>query len=148
MIKDWSQHAEPKARKKAAFRDQQGSARSFLIGDLSREFGVTLRTLRFYEDRGLLEPRRRGTRRIYSARDRARLATILKGKRMGFTLGEISGMIAVQEGGAGPAGDLKMSLGQVEEQIGHLERQRNELEAAIGELRSAREFLTMRLAAE
>lgn len=118
---------------------------TFSIGDLSREFGVTLRTLRFYEDRGLLAPHRDGTTRVYSSRDRTRLATILKGKRLGFTLGEISGMIAVEEG---MPGDLRLSIGQVEEQIAHLERQKSEIETAIAELHSAREVLVARLAAE
>ena len=70
------------------------SDRSFTIGDLAREFGVTLRTLRFYEDRGLLSPRRDGTARIYDLRDRDRLSVILKGKQLGFTLTEIRAMLA------------------------------------------------------
>ena len=74
-------------------------AKLYTIGDLAREFGVTLRTLRFYEDRGLLSPRRDGTARIYDARDRERLSVILKGKQLGFTLTEIRAMVAEQNSG-------------------------------------------------
>jgi DNA-binding transcriptional MerR regulator len=109
------------------------------IGDLAREFGVTLRTLRFYEDRGLLHPQRQGMARLYGQRDRARLAMILKGKQLGFTLGEIGAMIA--ESGeidkAAPEG-LNLSAEQIDEQIAHLERQRSEIDSAIEELEQAR----------
>jgi DNA-binding transcriptional MerR regulator len=116
--------------------------KSYTIGDLAREFGVTLRTLRFYEDRGLLTPRREGLSRIYDARDRARLSVILKGKQLGFTLTEIRAMLAEEnlEADAG-AGDLKLSLGQVEDQLAHLETQKVEIERAIEELRAKRETL-------
>ncbi len=116
--------------------------KSYTIGDLAREFGVTLRTLRFYEDRGLLTPRREGLSRIYDARDRARLSVILKGKQLGFTLTEIRAMLAEEnlEADAG-AGDLKLSLGQVEDQLAHLETQKAEIERAIEELRATRETL-------
>lgn len=70
-------------------RDQQ----SYSISDLSEEFGVTARALRFYEDEGLIAPERQGLARIYSRRDRARLAWILRGKRVGFSLTEIREMI-------------------------------------------------------
>jgi len=73
----------------------------YTIGDLAREFGVTLRTLRFYEDRGLLSPRRDGTARIYDPRDRERLSVILKGKQLGFTLTEIRAMVAEERSGGG-----------------------------------------------
>nr|WP_262268085.1 MerR family transcriptional regulator [Microvirga sp. HBU65207] len=93
------------------------SARLYTIGDLAREFGVTLRTLRFYEDRGLLSPRRDGTARIYDARDRERLSVILKGKQLGFTLTEIRAMVAEERSGNGAAMNLKLSLDQIEDQI-------------------------------
>src|SRR5690349_24869134 len=102
--------------------------RSFTIGDLAREFGVTLRTLRFYEDRGLLSPRRDGTARIYDARDRERLSVILKGKQLGFTLTEIRAMLAEERSANGPAMNLRLSLDQGEAQIRHPEQQKRELE--------------------
>jgi DNA-binding transcriptional MerR regulator len=115
--------------------------KTYTIGDLAREFGVTLRTLRFYEDRGLLSPRREGTARIYDARDRARLSVILKGKQLGFTLTEIRAMVAEERGSEVPAANLKLSLAQVEDQIAHLEQQRTEIEQALEELRAHRDTL-------
>jgi len=115
-------------------------AKTFTNGDLAREFGVTLRTLRFYEDRGLLSPRREGTARIYDARDRARLSVILKGKQLGFTLTEIRAMVA-EERGEIPAANLKLSLDQVDDQIAHLEQQRGDIEQALVELRAHRDSL-------
>ncbi len=113
-------------------------AKSFTIGDLAREFGVTLRALRYYEDRGLLSPRREGTTRIYDARDRERLSVILKGKQLGFTLTEIRAMVAEERSGSGPAMNLRLSLDQIEDQIRHLEQQKKEIEEALSELRARR----------
>jgi DNA-binding transcriptional MerR regulator len=110
----------------------------YTIGDLAREFGVTLRTLRFYKDRGLLSPRRDGTARIYDPRDRERLSVILKGKQLGFTLTEIRAMVAEERSGGGPGMNLKLSLDQIEDQIQHLEQQKKEIEAALAELQARR----------
>ncbi len=124
--------------------DQQSPGeeeREFLIGDLAQEFGVSLRTLRFYEDRGMLSPRRDGMMRVYSKMDRKRLERILKGKQLGFTLAEIQEMLAPGDRG-GPVIDLKLSLGKVDEQIAHLETQRSEIDSAIDELRATRKRLT------
>ena len=110
----------------------------FSISDLARDFGVTLRTLRFYESRGLLAPARSGMTRIYSARDRARLALILKGKQLGFTLTEIRAMVAEERTGNGAAMNLKLSLDQIEDQIRHLEQQKAEIEEALAELHTRR----------
>jgi DNA-binding transcriptional MerR regulator len=115
----------------------------FTIGDLAREFGVSLRTLRFYEDRGLLSPRRDGTARIYDARDRERLSVILKGKQLGFTLTEIRAMLAEERSASGPAMNLKLSLDQIEDQIRHLKQQKIEIEEAIAELESRRASLSV-----
>ncbi len=118
--------------------DPVEGAKQYTIGDLAREFGVTLRTLRFYEDRGLLSPRRDGTARIYDARDRERLSVILKGKQLGFTLTEIRAMLAEERSGNGPAMNLKLSHDQIEDQIQHLEQQKKEIEEALAELQSRR----------
>ncbi|MET0429741.1 MAG: MerR family transcriptional regulator [Microvirga sp.] len=109
---------------------------TYAIGDLAREFGVTLRTLRFYEDRGLLTPRRDGLSRVYDARDRDRLAVILKGKQLGFTLTEIRTMLAEERRPDGSILNLKISAEQIEDQIRHLETQKVEIELALDELRS------------
>jgi DNA-binding transcriptional MerR regulator len=110
----------------------------FSIGDIAREFGVSLRALRFYENRGLLHPRRKGTSRLYSERDRADLKMILKGKQLGFTLSEIGEMLS-SRGGEVQSVDLELALQpeQILAQIRHLERQRAELDAALAELKRA-----------
>lgn len=119
---------------KSAGSDQGG----FTIGDLAQEFGITLRTLRFYESRGLLSPARSGLTRIYSAKDRARLAIILKGKQLGFTLIEIRAMLANEEKGGNSStatvGGLSLSREQIVEQLDLLKTQRKEIEDAIVEL--------------
>lgn len=113
---------------------------TYSIGDLSREFGVTLRALRFYEDKGLLAPAREGTSRLYSGRDRSHLELILRGKRLGFTLVEISEMIARGGKGAGRGLDaetgpeLAMSRDVMRDQIEHLRRQRADIDQALAEL--------------
>ncbi|WP_244406194.1 MerR family transcriptional regulator [Methylocella silvestris] len=107
---------------------------------MARDFGVSIRALRFYEDRGLLSPKRQGATRLYGARERRNLKMILKGKQLGFTLAEISAMLASQsELLEADTSDLEMALPpeQIIAQIGFLERQRKELDAAIVELRKA-----------
>jgi DNA-binding transcriptional MerR regulator len=109
------------------------------IGAIAREFGVSLRALRFYEDKGLLEPLRQGTTRLYSVDDRSRLSTILKGKALGFTLREIREMVREDEVAnthrSGAQGALGLSREQVRGQIAHLEGQKAEIEAALARLR-------------
>ncbi|MGL4727611.1 MAG: MerR family transcriptional regulator [Bosea sp. (in: a-proteobacteria)] len=115
------------------------AADTFTIGDLAREYDVTLRALRFYESRGLLKPQRVGLTRLYSADDKARLALILKGKALGFTLQEIREMIS----GKGKAGAteerLNLSLPQIEEQLTSLRQQKIDIESAIVELERDRQ---------
>ncbi len=106
------------------------------IREMARLYGVSLRTLRFYEDRGLLAPRRQGKVRFYRAADRARLEMILQGKRLGFTLTEISDLIG--GAGANDNADIETRLQpqQIVSQSGHLERQRAEIDSAIERLRA------------
>ena len=106
---------------------------AFTIGELSREFGVTLRALRFYENKGLIAPHRDGLSRLYSQGDRTRLALILKGKKLGFTLGEIRQMIAAEEGEADHDA-LTLSQEKCLEQIEMLQRQKAEIEEGLSEL--------------
>ena len=105
----------------------------FTIGELSRDFGVTLRALRFYENKGLISPQRHGLNRLYSQGDRDRLALILKGKKLGFTLGEIREMIAAEEGTADTR-NLALSREKCLEQIALLQKQKAELEEGLSEL--------------
>jgi DNA-binding transcriptional MerR regulator len=107
---------------------------SFTIGDLSREFGVTLRTLRFYEDRDLLRPRRQGQNRIYSRRDRARLKLVLMGKKVGFSLGEIKDMLDLYDLKDGQVTQLRVALDRFAKQIAVLRQQKQAVEQAIEEL--------------
>jgi DNA-binding transcriptional MerR regulator len=113
-------------------RTREGSAPLKNISDMAREFKVSLRTLRFYEDRGLLHPLRNGLTRLYSERDRRHLELILKGRRLGFTLTEIG--VLLSEADAGEA-DLHLAPDRIRAQISHLEHQRNNLDQAIAELR-------------
>lgn len=108
--------------------------KTFTIGELSREFGVTLRALRFYENKGLIAPHRRGAARLYSGVDRDRIAQILAGKRLGFTLAEIRGM--VDETRTGGDGDLQLSQEKCLEQIALLEEQKRTVEAALVALKT------------
>jgi len=103
----------------------------FTIGELAREFGVTLRALRFYENKGFIAPRREGNVRLYSPNDRARVAAILAGKRLGFTLAEIRNMIA---GSEGAADSLRVTKEKCLEQIHMLEKQQLNIKQALAEL--------------
>jgi DNA-binding transcriptional MerR regulator len=117
------------------------------ISQMSRAFGVSLRTLRFYEDRGLIKPRREGNARYYRGADRVRMEMILRGKKLGFTLTEINDLIGGK--GASETPDLEEQLQphQIVSQIGHLERQRSEIDIAIERLRATHSRLSQGAAA-
>ncbi|MBX9813673.1 MAG: transcriptional regulator [Proteobacteria bacterium SG_bin5] len=107
---------------------------SFTISDLGAEFGVTARALRFYEDEGLIAPQRRGTQRIYSHRDRARLAWILRGKRVGFSLAEIRELLDLYDLGDGRRTQRAKTIARCRDRIALLEAQKHDIDAAIREL--------------
>jgi DNA-binding transcriptional MerR regulator len=113
--------------------------REMTIGEMASEFNVSLRTLRFYEDRKLLRPRREGNTRLYSVADRLRMQMILKGKQLGFTLTEIYDLIGNYE--ASDDFENKLKPQQIVAQIDHLERQRAEIDGAIARLRATHERL-------
>jgi DNA-binding transcriptional MerR regulator len=110
------------------------AALSYGIADLAREFDVTTRTLRFYEDEGLIEPARQGQRRIFSPRDRVRLKLILRGKRLGFSLGEIREIINLYDAPPGEAGQIRFFLDKIRQRRTALERQRDDIAAILAEL--------------
>ena len=106
----------------------------YRIGDMAREFDVTLRTLRFYEDKGLLSPKREGSTRLYSRRDRTRQQLILLGRKVGFTLRDVKQMIDLYDPKGTNAKQLRVTLEKSEKQMNRLVKQREALEEAIGDL--------------
>lgn len=114
---------------------------AFSISDLCAEFSVTPRALRFYEDEGLIAPERRGTQRIYSHADRARLAWILRGKRVGFSLAEIKEMIDLYDVGDGRRIQKQVTLARCRDRIDLLENQKRDIDAHIHELQQFVELL-------
>lgn len=109
--------------------------RTWTVGELADDLGVTTRTLRFYEAEGLIAPERRGTARIYHARDRTRLRLILRGKRFGMSLAEIREIVDMYEDAElGEAGQLRTLLGRLVEIHADLVQRREDLQRIIGEV--------------
>jgi DNA-binding transcriptional MerR regulator len=109
------------------------------ISDLSQEFDITTRTLRFYEEKGLLSPERQGQNRIYSAADRARLKLILRGKRLGLTLEESSGIIAMYDPQTNNKKQLQTLIHKIREKRHQLEQQQKDLDLMILDLNDSEE---------
>ena len=111
--------------------------RTFTIRQLTKEFSVTARTLRFYEDEGLIAPARRGQTRIYSPRDRARIILILRGRRVGFSLAEIREILDLYDVHDGGRTQILHARKKFEERVATLERQKIDIEESLTELRRA-----------
>ncbi len=107
---------------------------TFSIGDLSREFEVTTRTIRHYEDLGLLAPSRDGQNRVYSARDRVHLKLILRGRRLGFSLKEIGELLELYDAPNGEASQLKRFIGKMRDRREALFEQREDIDRVLEEL--------------
>ena len=117
------------------------------ITELAEEFGVTLRTLRHYEDVGLLTPERHGSRRVFHPRDRIRLQLILRGRRLGFSLPEIRTIVNMYDEQPGEAGQLHYLLEQIEVRRAELDRLRRDIDDTWRELDEVAERCRQDLAA-
>ncbi len=109
-------------------------AETWSIAELAAEYDVTLRTIRFYEDRGLLTPERRGTLRVYPPRDKVRLGLILRGKRLGFSLDEIATIVDMYDAEPGEEGQLEYLLTQITHRRADLEQRRQDIDKTLAEL--------------
>ncbi len=118
----------------------------YSITELTREFGVSTRTLRFYEDEGLLHPERRGRTRLFRAADRRLLLEILRGRRIGFTISEIREIIQVYREPPGEMGQLKLLMKRVDEKRDELRQKHKDIDETLAELDNVEEACLTRLA--
>lgn len=117
------------------------------IAEIAAEFDVTHRTIRYYEDKGLISPERRGTQRLFHPRDRVRLNLVLRGRRLGFPLDEIATIVNMYDETPGEAGQLRYLLDQIGERRADLEQRRADIEAALTELETLERRCSSQLAA-
>jgi DNA-binding transcriptional MerR regulator len=118
----------------------------FAIADLAREFGISTRAIRFYETKGLLTPERVGSTRVFRRRDRARLILILRGKRLGFSLRDISDYLSLYEADRTQRAQVNLLVDMVDERMHLLEQQLGDLQTTLGELREIKKLANERLA--
>lgn len=118
----------------------------YTITELTREFGISTRTIRFYEDEGLLTPVRRGRTRLFRPSDRQLLRNILRGKRLGFSIAEIREIIQMYREPPGEAGQLRTILRRVADRRAELEQKRRDIEGMLAELEAAEEACLTRMA--
>lgn len=118
----------------------------FAIADLAEEFGISTRAIRFYESKGLIRPERVGSTRVFRRRDRARLILILRGKRLGFSLRDISDYLSLYDAHSQTA-QVTLLINKVDERLTLLESQLGDLQTTIGELREIRKLAAERMPA-
>jgi DNA-binding transcriptional MerR regulator len=118
----------------------------FAIADLAREFGISTRAIRFYETKGLLTPERVGSTRVFRRRDRARLILILRGKRLGFSLRDISEYLSLYDADRTQRAQVNLLVEMVDQRMHLLEQQLADLQTTIGELGEIKKLATERLA--
>ena len=126
-------------------RPEQDGRDLFAIADLAREFGISTRAIRFYESKGLLAPQRVGGTRVFRRRDRARLVLILRGKRLGFSLRDISEYLSLYDAHSQTA-QVSLLVEMVDRRLGLLEQQMADLHTTLTELREIRKLAAERLA--
>jgi len=124
-------------------RPEQENRDLFAIADLAREFGISTRAIRFYESKGLLAPERVGATRIFRRRDRARLILILRGKRLGFSLRDISDYLSLYD--ANRSQQVHLLVDKVDERLASLEAQLSDLQTTISELKEIKKLADERL---
>lgn len=127
-------------------RENEIVEKLYTITELTREFGISTRTLRFYEDEGLLHPERRGRTRLFRASDRRLIQNILRGRRIGFTIAEIREIILVYKDPPGESGQLKLLMKRVDEKREELRQKRRDIEDTLAELDNIEEACLGRLA--
>jgi DNA-binding transcriptional MerR regulator len=118
----------------------------FAIADLAREFGISTRAIRFYEAKGLLNPERVGATRVFRRRDRARLMLILRGKRLGFSLRDISEYLSLYDADRTQTTQVQRLVEMVDKRLVLLENQMTDLQTTLGELREIRKLASERVA--
>ncbi|WP_018239525.1 MerR family DNA-binding transcriptional regulator [Ensifer sp. BR816] len=118
----------------------------YSITELTREFGISTRTLRFYEDEGLIHPERRGRTRLFRPADRHLIKEILRGRRIGFTIAEIREIIQVYKDPPGEIGQLQLLMKRVEEKREDLRQKRKDIDDTLDELNNVEEACLTRLA--
>ena len=128
--------------------DHHNSEELGRIGEIADEFNVTLRTLRFYEDKGLINPKRVGTSRFYGRREKARLRLILLGRDIGFSLEDIREMLNLYEPKTGNQAQMKLAIEKADIQLVRLSEQRKSVDEAIVRLNQAVEIARQKLAGE
>jgi DNA-binding transcriptional MerR regulator len=127
--------------------EESGEGPLYSIGDLASEFAISTRAIRFYEIKGLLNPKRVGTNRVYSKRDRARLLLILRGKRLGFSLEGIAEYLNLYDADPHQIAQTRLLLQGVERAIAELEQKQQDIEKTLAELRDLRQLAIQQLKA-
>jgi DNA-binding transcriptional MerR regulator len=135
ILADYGAARHKTVRPRRVFSSMNEPAETYSIAELAREFDVTHRAIRFYEDEGLLSPGRDGTRRVYSQRDWVRLKLILRGKRLGFSLAEIREMLELYDSAPDERPQLEKFVAALAARRAQLEHQREEIDEVLGEIR-------------
>jgi DNA-binding transcriptional MerR regulator len=142
-------HDAPAARAKTVHAPAESDARArtaWSISELAQEFALTTRAIRFYEDEGLIAPDRKGTRRVYGARERTRLKLILRGKRLGLSLGEIREILDLYDGRHGDRQQLLKFVDALERRRAQLAQQREDIDVVLAEIAAIDKDCRRRLA--